>query len=403
MKASQQELQSVYRVLLAPYREDYAGRSQPRRWTRPLRRTAKAVLSVARYGPRVARHHSVGLGRQARMLVRRLRDGFSVEDFYRYRLYRQPPETLFVPSQFNFEIRSNLYRRLGIDPGLLADKRRFAQAAAAAGLPVADTIAEFADGAVRWWTGESLPAVDLFAKEAEAMCGQGAMSWSWNGSGWVDEESTAAYDEQALLARLRQLSKEASYVLQRRLANHSALLDLSPVGLCTVRLVTVRSPFGGSPRLLLCAFRIPKGGDIADNFARGGVACPIDRDTGVLGIAVLKDLREAHLDLYRHPDSGAAITGRKLPCWDEVKELGLRAHECFSQFPSIGWDVAITDRGPVLLEANYNWDSVLAQQVGCCPLGATEWSLHLLEWAQRSEDAPTEAMPAERMVEAAPS
>lgn len=385
------ELESVYGLLLTPYRASHAGPRTPRPWTRPLRRTAKAILAVARYGPGVVRHHSVGFGKQTRRLVQCLRDGFSVEDFYRYRLYRQPSDTLFVPSQFNYEIRSNLYRKLGIDPDLLADKRRFAKAAAEAQLPIAHTIADFSEGQVRWWAGNSLPTVDLFAKEAQAMCGQGAMSWRWNGSGWVDEESGATYDEARLLARLAQLSKQAPYIVQQRLSNHPELRDLSPVGLCTVRVVTVRSPSDDAPRILLCAFRIPKSGDIADNFARGGVACSIDVQTGVLGLAVLKDLHHAHLDLERHPDNGARITGRTLPCWDEVKALALRAHRCFPQFPSIGWDVAIADRGPLLLEANYNWDSVLAQQVGCCPLGATEWPGHLLAWINGSEGQPPTA------------
>jgi len=377
-------LDTVYGVLIRPYSSLHAGRHPPAPWTRPLRKTAKAVLSVARYGHDVSRHHSVGVARQIARLLRRLNEGFSVEDFYRYRLYRQANDVLFVPSQFNYEIRTNLYRRLAIDADLLADKRRFARAAGAAGLPTADMVADFSDGAIEWWNGNSLPAVDLFAKEAHAMCGQGAMSWSWNGAHWIDHESGAAFDAKSLLERLVELSRNAPYVLQRRLSNHRALLELSPVGLCTVRVVTIRSRAGGDPRILLCAFRIPRSGDIADNFARGGLACTIDVDTGTLGIAVLKDLHHAHLDLHSIPETGAKVSGRVLPSWDAVKALAVRAHDCFPQFPSIGWDIAITDQGPVVLEANYNWDSVLAQQVGCRPPGSTEWPVHLLEWAQET-------------------
>src|SRR5690606_12634464 len=100
-------------------------------------------------------------------------------------------------------------------------------------------------------------------------------------------ESGASRDEQGLLNHLANLSKEAPFVLQQRLTNHAALLDLSPRGLCTVRIVTFRAPDAQSSEILLSAFRIPKGGDIADNFARGGVACPIDVETGTLGVAVL--------------------------------------------------------------------------------------------------------------------
>src|SRR5690606_15478777 len=116
--------------------------------------------------------------------------------------YRQTCEVLFVPSRFNYEIRANLYRALAVDVDLLADKRRFERAAATANLPVTQTIAQFSNGAIEWWSGDSLPAEDLFAKEAKALCGQGAMSWSWNGAGWVDAFSRATYDEKSLLSGL---------------------------------------------------------------------------------------------------------------------------------------------------------------------------------------------------------
>src|SRR5690606_35199972 len=121
---------------------------------------AIAALSVTRYGRDVAKEHSVGLAGQAIKLVRVLSNGFSVEDFYRYRLYRLSPDDAaqFVPAQFNFEIRSNLYRELGVDADSLADKRRFADAAQQLGLPVAVTVADFCDGALNWRDRDSLPA-----------------------------------------------------------------------------------------------------------------------------------------------------------------------------------------------------------------------------------------------------
>jgi hypothetical protein len=51
--------------------------------------------------------------------------------------------------------------------------------------------------------------------------------------------------------------------------------------------------------------------------------------------------------------------------------LALRAHRVFYDFPSVGWDVAVTPEGPVLIEGNYNWNVVLTQQAGGRAIGET--------------------------------
>jgi hypothetical protein len=54
-----------------------------------------------------------------------------------------------------------------------------------------------------------------------------------------------------------------------------------------------------------------------------------------------------------HPDTGIRFEGRTVPFYDDAVALCRRAH--FALAPDlfvIGWDVAITPRGPVTLEAN---------------------------------------------------
>jgi hypothetical protein len=138
---------------------------------------------------------------------------------------------------------------------------------------------------------------------------------------------------------------------------------------------------------------MPTAGAAADNFAAGGIACPVDLATGCLGAAVRKKLRLAHFDIHQHPDTGAQIAGRTLPCWREAVDLALVAHTQFSEFPSIGWDIAITTNGPVLVEGNYNWDVVLTQQAGWRALGDTEYIDHLFAWFHHRSDASSDVAP----------
>jgi hypothetical protein len=81
--------------------------------------------------------------------------------------------------------------------------------------------------------------------------------------------------------------------------------------------------------------------------------------------------------------------GRAIPCWRDVVQLVLRAHDAIDwhSVPAVGWDVAVLENGPVLLEGNNVPCSTLAQMPSGIPLGDTPFvrcvNAHLRErWEQ---------------------
>ncbi len=64
---------------------------------------------------------------------------------------------------------------------------------------------------------------------------------------------------------------------------------------------------------------------------------------------------------HRHPDTNIEMTGFQIPRWQEAVELTLKAASAFPGARLQGWDVALTDRGPVLLEINTPMDADLVQ------------------------------------------
>jgi hypothetical protein len=55
-----------------------------------------------------------------------------------------------------------------------------------------------------------------------------------------------------------------------------------------------------------------------------------------------------------HPISGTSIVGFRVPRFAEVIELVSKAALELTDVPYVGWDVAITPDGPLIIEANYN-------------------------------------------------
>ncbi len=58
-----------------------------------------------------------------------------------------------------------------------------------------------------------------------------------------------------------------------------------------------------------------------------------------------------------------------LPDWDAVLLHSKVVHQACSNFLFVGWDVALTDRGPMLLEGNAGWSADEYQSLTGEPLG----------------------------------
>jgi len=220
----------------------------------------------------------------------------------------------------------------------LADKARFYDRCGDAGLPHPETVARASNG--RLTHGADPAGRELVAKPADGEGGDGVVMLG---------AVTAAGD---LAAALPPHVRDArgTTVIQPRIATHPALADLALGALPTVRIVTILDE-AGAPEVVSATFRFAS--DPAarvDNMKAGGLISAVDLDTGILGVAC-KGYGGG--DYATHPVTGAAITGRVLPDWPGVKALAVRAHaEAFADYALIGWDVAMTPEGPLLIEGN---------------------------------------------------
>jgi hypothetical protein len=65
----------------------------------------------------------------------------------------------------------------------------------------------------------------------------------------------------------------------------------------------------------------------------------------------------------KHPLTGIKFSEFTIPFWDAAKELVVNAHKHLYGMNSVGWDVAITPYGPILIEGNSKWDMTIFPQL----------------------------------------
>jgi alpha-L-glutamate ligase-like protein len=84
------------------------------------------------------------------------------------------------------------------------------------------------------------------------------------------------------------------------------------------------------------------------NLHQGAVGSGIHIDTGLTMPAV----GAGNVIVDEHPDTGAIISGRQIPHWDEVLFMAARCYE-FTGLGYLGADIVLdAERGPLMLELN---------------------------------------------------
>jgi hypothetical protein len=204
----------------------------------------------------------------------------------------------------------------------------------------------------------------LFAKSIAGSYGADAFLIARRGTGFEFDGRIGTATE--LLAYLRQRCDEhTGFVIQPQVRPHVNMLPLASAnGLPTTRVVTAMSADG--PEALFACLKIPVGPSITDNFAHGAggnLLAGIDLESGTLTCATGSRRRDwpVMTQVDHHPDSSARITGSQLPFWREVLQTALQGQASLPDFKTIGWDVAATPAGVVLVEANSKYDMDILQ------------------------------------------
>ena len=150
------------------------------------------------------------------------------------------------------------------------------------------------------------------------------------------------------------------YVFQDAVTPHAqiaALTGTQPVS--TVRVVTVNHT--DTPEVLYTVWKLPSPTAMSDNFwQKGSLISLVDPATGTVQRVRYGSGPDTQW-VDTHPVTGAQLTGAILPEWHSVLDLARAAHATVPDNGILGWDIAITPQGALLIECNENTGHALYQ------------------------------------------
>jgi len=141
--------------------------------------------------------------------------------------------------------------------------------------------------------------------------------------------------------------KKDQCFLEELVVQNSKWNELNPNSLNTIRAVT--KCINGKSELIFAVARIGSSKSIVDNFHRGGVGVKVNIAKGCLeGLTINKAGEENPITTK----TKVKVDGFKIPYWDMVVKMVNEAAKVNDEVNIVGWDVAITDDGPLLIEGN---------------------------------------------------
>lgn len=148
-------------------------------------------------------------------------------------------------------------------------------------------------------------------------------------------------------AYFSELLKARKIILEEKVVQGAALSCINESSVNTIRCFTLRTAEG----IIVpwCFSKAGRSGSFVDNGGAGGILIGIDCKTGRFNTDGIDENGRWY---QSHPDSGVQFKEFQLPQWDEMIRICKEMAEMEPMVPWIGWDMAYSDNGWVVIEGN---------------------------------------------------
>lgn len=228
---------------------------------------------------------------------------------YGYRMNDIDSMSLFMNKMKTYEMYKEYYKREAISISKLCDKKKFF---------------DFVSKHSRF-----------VKKEVNESCGRGVE---------LIELNKINTNLESLFERL---IAKGEVILEECVIQGMILSKLNDTSVNTVRCITLNTKNGVV--VPFCFLKIGRAGAFIDNGGAGGILVGINNETGILETDGVDELNNRYIV---HPDSGVRFIGFQLPEWNTLKSLCVEMSSKSPNVKCIGWDMAYTSEGWVVIEGN---------------------------------------------------
>ena len=189
----------------------------------------------------------------------------------------------------------------------------------------------------------------LFCKKLDGECGEDIFVLE------LTDQLISINGETVTNVDVAKIVEKSTYLMQERVLQHHDMNRLYPKSLNTIRLVTIKNRLTGKIQVFPSNLRIGAHGSFVDNGSQGGIAVGFDLKTGRLYEYGLQKPPYG-TKTKTHPDTGIEFSSFVIPFIKEAEEQAVFLHSMLDSIYSVGWDIAITENGPLFIEGNDNWE-----------------------------------------------
>jgi hypothetical protein len=141
------------------------------------------------------------------------------------------------------------------------------------------------------------------------------------------------------------------YVHTKIIEQHREINKIHDKSVSTLRIISLINS-ENCPEIISAFMRFGVGNSVVDNASSGGFFVALNIDEGTLKDTGHYLPEYGGAEIKKHPDSGFKFEGFKVPYFNEACEEVLKGIKVIPD-RFIGWDVAITPNGPIIVEANF--------------------------------------------------
>lgn len=137
------------------------------------------------------------------------------------------------------------------------------------------------------------------------------------------------------------------YIVEEKVEQSIYMSRLNESSVNTIRCMSFKTKNG--IEIGPCFLKVGQGNSFVDNGGKGGILIGVDNKTGILNTAGYDEFLKEYPE---HPDTKIKFIGYQLPEWGTMRKLVI---ELSNQIPSvryIGWDLAHTNAGWIVIEGN---------------------------------------------------